>query len=72
MHRNAEIWSERLARLEARRTRAAYNFRHAEDGANPEQRKALIEQRAMVFARFESLERRVWNALCVAKGWRKT
>lgn len=71
MHRNTEIWEKRHARLgeiEQRNTEQlgmALSAAFGDDAARI--RKAASEWAE----RFNAVERRVWNALCVAKGWRK-
>lgn len=72
MHRNAEILEKRHERLTSIMVRAVEALRQAALGAQDgEQRRAVQIRRALVVERIEEVERRVWHALCVAKGWRK-
>lgn len=72
MHRNAEIWEKREARLSAIALKAATNLRQASMGARGiDGRDAIRQRREEWEARFNPIAKRVWNALCVAKGWRR-
>lgn len=69
MHRNAEIWEKRHERLERMEEAARRHFAHASMSPHwGEKGKAV---RAMWYGKWGRVEKRVWNALCVAKGWRK-
>jgi hypothetical protein len=69
MHRNAEIWETRHARLEAVFQAKCQQF--AQGRKSPSWNFLCEERRNAWRARYDELERRVWHALCVAKGWRK-
>ena len=64
MHRNAEIWEKRHERLEAVFQATAEHFGQA-------RRSPLWNREAE--AKRDAWRKRMtpWNALCVAKGWRK-
>jgi hypothetical protein len=69
MHRNAEIWEKRHERLETVRAQALANFACAV--RSPTSALVVLQRQIDWTARYDAIERRVWNALCVAKGWRK-
>lgn len=69
MHRNVAIWENRRERLEAVLLRQGENFRQAR--RSPYWNEASEARRDAWRKRYDAVERRVWLALCVAKGWRK-
>lgn len=72
MHRNAEIWEKRHERVTKIGRHAEEQLRQASIGAmNTEDATAVAVRRTVVLERCRDVESRVWNALCVAKGWRK-
>ena len=69
MHRNAEIWEKRHGRLLRLNEAMRHHFGQAAQSPHwGEKSKAVA---AAWLAKYNRVERRVWNALCVAKGWRK-
>jgi hypothetical protein len=71
-HRNAEIWAERHRRLEALKEERLRHFADAKRGAFDETQAELVSlSKAAYLARYHVIERRVWHALNVAKGWRR-
>lgn len=71
MHRNAEIWEKRHARLEAIHDRRMADFVAAVDVAVGQDRHRIARAKREWFERWAQTEKRVWHALCAAKGWRK-
>lgn len=72
MHRNAEIWEKRHERLEDLRVAMNRQFGMAADAPlSGLERGALRTGWESWLKRFSRIERRVWRALCAAKGWRK-
>jgi hypothetical protein len=69
MHRNAEIWEKRHERLEALRRQAFANFEQASRA--PGMALVVLQRRIDWTARYDALERRVFEALSIAKGWRR-
>lgn len=69
MHRNAEIWERRYDRLEAVFKAKAEHFEHAR--RSPSWNLEAEARRDAWRKRYNAIERRVWHALCVAKGWRR-
>ena len=70
MHRNAEIWEKRHERLGLLRDVTRDHFAMAQK-ARWFDTAAIANRWSQWLERFSRIERRVWNALCVAKGWRK-
>jgi hypothetical protein len=69
MHRNVEIWEKRHERLEAIFLARSRHFMEARTSSDWS--AASDANRDAWRARYDALERRIWRALCVAKGWRK-
>jgi hypothetical protein len=69
MHRNAEIWEKRHERLEA--VLFAHSRNVGQARRSPLRSAASEENRVAWQKRHDALERRVFQALSVAKGWRK-
>jgi hypothetical protein len=71
-HRNAEIWEKRHERLESLSDAFIRHVDMAYTAATTDALRAQIARRRRDWmTRWAGIEKRVWNALCVAKGWRK-
>lgn len=69
--RNSEIWEKSHERLEALFSSAHRSYRQASQMVERQTLPTLLRNFADWKWRYDALERRVWHALCVAKGWRK-
>lgn len=72
MHRNAEIWEKRHERLEVISEAFIRHVDMAYAVAETDARRAQISRhRKDWMTKWGRIEKGVWNALCVSKGWRK-